>query len=80
MASLTVRNIDESSLAGFAEYAKRKNRSVAAEVRNIIVERGEAVEFEKLLARIKNRREVVYSEHGPLEDSVSQVRAVRNEK
>ena len=80
MASLTVRNIDDTSLAGFAEYAKRKNKSVAAEVRDMISERGKAMEFEKLMARIKARSEAVYATHGPMEDSVSLIRAIRDEE
>jgi plasmid stability protein len=80
MASLTVRNIDSGSLAGFAEYAKRKNKSVAAEVRDIISERGQAVRVEKLMARIKKRREEIYAQHGPMEDSISQIRAIRDEE
>lgn len=39
MASLTVRNIDEAELAGVAEDAKRNNRSLSAEVREMIAER-----------------------------------------
>ncbi len=39
MATLTVRNIDEAELAGVAEDAKRNNRSLSAEVREMITER-----------------------------------------
>jgi plasmid stability protein len=39
MATLTVRNIDDAELAGVAEDAKRNNRSLAAEVREMFAER-----------------------------------------
>jgi plasmid stability protein len=39
MASLTVRDIDDSELAGIAEDAKRNNRSLSAEVREMIADR-----------------------------------------
>ncbi len=39
MATLTVRDIDDDELAGIAEDAKRNNRSLSAEVREMIAER-----------------------------------------
>lgn len=39
MGSLTVRDIPDSQLAGLAEDAKRNNRSMSAEVRELIAER-----------------------------------------
>lgn len=39
MATLTVRDIDDAELAGIAEDARRNNRSLSAEVREMIAER-----------------------------------------
>lgn len=39
MATLTVRDIDDAELAGIAQDAKRNNRSLSAEVREMIAER-----------------------------------------
>jgi plasmid stability protein len=39
MGTLTVRDIDDAQLAGLAEDAKRNNRSLSAEVREMIADR-----------------------------------------
>lgn len=39
MATLTVRDIDDAELANLAEDAKRNNRSLSAEIREMIAER-----------------------------------------
>ncbi len=39
MGSLTVRDIPDDQLAGLAQEAKRNNRSMSAEVRELIAER-----------------------------------------
>ena len=39
MATLTVRDIDDAELAGIAQDAKRNNRSLSAEVREMIADR-----------------------------------------
>lgn len=39
MATLTVRDIDDADLSGIAEVAKQNNRSLSAEVREMIAER-----------------------------------------
>jgi plasmid stability protein len=56
MATLTVRNIDETELAGVAEDAKRNNRSLSAEVREMISERNRARRRKQLFAEMHEFR------------------------
>ena len=53
MGTLTIRNIDDSHLAGLAEDARRNKKSVAAEVRDMIAERDRERRFEALLAEMR---------------------------
>lgn len=56
VGTLTIRDIDDSHLAGLAEDARRKNKSVSAEVRDMIAERDRARRAEKLLAEMREFR------------------------
>ena len=53
MGTLTVRNIDDGLLARTTEAARRKNRSLSAEVRELMAESDRKERFEKLLAEME---------------------------
>ena len=80
MGTLTVRNVDDNQLAGLAKAARLKNRSISAEVRELIAESDRKRKVEELLANIKRRRERNPIRLGPGEDAVSLIRAVRDEE
>lgn len=56
MGTLTVRNVDDGQLAGIAEDARLNNRSLSAEVREMIAERDRKRRVAKLLAEMHEFR------------------------
>ncbi len=80
MGTLTVRNVDDSQLAGLAKAARLKNRSISAEVRELIAENDRKRKVEELLANIRERSKRNSIRLGPNEDAVSLIRAVRDEE
>ena len=56
MGSLTVRDIPDDQIAGLAEDAKRNNRSMSAEVRELIAERARKRRLLQILAEMREFR------------------------
>jgi plasmid stability protein len=56
MGTLTVRDIPDNQLAGLAEDAKRNNRSMSAEVRELIAERDRKRRLAQILAEMREFR------------------------
>ena len=79
MGTLTVRNVDDDLLARTAKAARQHNRSLSAEVRELMAESDRKRRVEELLTNIKERREAVHRKYGPMESSSSLIRAVRDE-
>lgn len=52
MGTLTVRNVDDGLLARTTEAARRNNRSLSAEVRELMAESDRKRRVEKLLAEM----------------------------
>jgi hypothetical protein len=77
MATLTVRRLDDKVYAKLGERAKRNNRSLEAEVRTML--EAQAFDVDEWIAEVRTRRELIRTEHGPMQDSVSLIRAIRDE-
>jgi plasmid stability protein len=56
MGSLTVRDIPDRHLAKLAEDARRNNRSMSAEVRELIAERDRKQRLQQILAEMREFR------------------------
>ncbi len=56
MGTLTVRNVDDGLLARTAEAAKQNNRSLAAEVRELMTESDRKRRVDKLLVEMHEFR------------------------
>ncbi|HVR91412.1 MAG TPA: hypothetical protein VHG29_10010 [Novosphingobium sp.] len=80
MGSLSVRDIPDNQLAGLAEDAKRNNRSLSAEVRELIAERDRKRRAAEVIADLKEFRRKHPIRLAPGEDAVSLIRAVRDEE
>ena len=56
MGSLTVRDIPDDQLKGLAEDARQNNRSMSAEVRELIAERARKRRLSKILEEMREFR------------------------
>jgi hypothetical protein len=77
MATLTVRRLDDKVYAKLGERAKRNNRSLEAEVRTML--EAQTFDVDEWITEVRTRRELIRTEHGPMQDSVSLIRAIRDE-
>ncbi len=77
MAQINVRNLDDWIVAAFRELAQQHGRSLEAEVRDIL--RTEALRTRKEIAdELRQLREQMAEQYGPLHDSTAVIRAMRD--
>ena len=77
MATLTIRKFDDEAYQRLGERAKRNNRSLEAEARTILESRERPIG--EIIEDMRQIRERTAMRHGPMEDSVALIRAIRDE-
>lgn len=80
MANLSIRNIDDDDLERFAAYARANNRSVAAELRQLIAEAPLRKASDAAVSAVLEFRKKYPLKLRPGEDSVAAIRAIRDEE
>ena len=78
MATLTIRKFDDGAYQRLGERAKRNNRSLEAEARVILESRERPID--EIIDELRKLRERTAKLHGPMEDSVALIRAIRDEE
>ncbi len=77
MATLTIRKLDDAVYARLGARAKRNNRSLEAEVREMLDER--SLSIEAVVADLRAFHEETRARHGVLPDSLPLIRRDRAE-
>lgn len=80
MPSMTIRDIDAKQYQGLVEDARQNGHSLAAEMRALIAERTRKREVAETVARLKEIRAQTLGMFGPNPDSVTLIRAIRDEE
>ena len=80
MATATARNVDDGDYSVLSENAKRHGRSTSDELRLAIAERARKLKLELQLERMREIRLSTRGKLGPYPDSVTLIRAVRDEE
>jgi plasmid stability protein len=77
MAQINVRNLEDWVVASFRERAERNGRSLEAELREAL--RDEALRTRRRIAvELKDLRERMAQQYGPLADTTSVLRQTRD--
>lgn len=80
MATLTVRQLDDELYENLREHARANNRSVEAEVRQLIAEHVRPKsDFAGLFERLAIHRRAMREQYGVLSDSTGIIRQMRDE-
>jgi hypothetical protein len=80
MPSLTIKDIDPKQYQGLVDDARQNGRSLAAEMRALIAERGRKREVTNTVAKLREIRAQTAGMFGPHPDSVSLIRTIRDEE
>ena len=80
MATLTVRRLDDGVYERLAQRAKRNNRSLEAEARQILSEQAPSEDIQELVADLREFRQRTRLKLEAGQDSVSLIRAIRDEE
>jgi len=81
MATLTVRRLDDGVYRALGARAKRNNRSLEAEVREILTAQAQVPQDDDdILAKLQAFRERTRDEIGVLSDSTALIRQMRDEE
>ena len=78
MATLTIRKLEDAAYQRLGERAKRTKRSLEAEARVILESKERPID--EIIGELRNLRERTARLHGPMEDSVALIRAIRDEE
>ena len=77
MAQINVRNLEDWVVASFRERAERNGRSLEAELRETL--RNEALRTRRrIAAELKQLRDSMEQQYGPLADTTSSIRQMRD--
>jgi plasmid stability protein len=79
MPTITVRKLSEETHVNLGERARRNNRSLEAEVRDILDREAKAFNMKEWLKDLRRLREEHPLTPSPGEDAVSIIRAIRDE-
>jgi hypothetical protein len=79
MATATARNVDDDDYAILSEMAEQHGRSISEELRLLIAQYADKLRTEKRIADLRQIRARTKGLLGPHSDSVSLVRAVRDD-
>jgi plasmid stability protein len=82
MATLTVRQLDDDVYEDLRARARANNRSVEAEVRQLIADHVQPKpepDFSALFARLAAHRQAMREKYGVLSDSTEIIRQMRDE-
>ena len=79
MATLTIRKFDDEAYQRLGERAKRNNRSMEAEARDILVRETKEFDIKIWVDDLREFRKDHAIKPRPGEDSVSMIRAIRDE-
>lgn len=77
MATLTIRKLDDEVYARLSERAKRNNRSLEAEAREMLDKR--TLDVAAVVEDLRQFHAEVRARHGVLPDSTPLIREMRNE-
>lgn len=77
MATLTIRKLDDAVYARLGERAKRNNRSLEAEARDMLNKR--TLDVAAVVEDLRQFHAEVQARHGVLPDSTPLIREMRNE-
>lgn len=77
MATLTIRKLDDAVYARLGERAKRNNRSLEAEARDMLDKR--TLDVAAVVEDLRQFHAEVRARHGVLPDSTPLIREMRNE-
>ena len=77
MATLTIRKLDDAVYTRLGERAKRNNRSLEAEARDMLDKR--TLDVAAVVADLRKFHAEVRARHGVLPDSTPLIREMRNE-
>ncbi len=80
MATATVRNVDDEDYGIVTAGAKRHGRSTSEELRLAISEHARKLRVEMQIERMREIRALSIGKLGPYPDSVSLIRAIRDEE
>ena len=77
MATLTIRKLDDAVYARLGERAKRNNRSLEAEAREVLDERTR--DLDQIVSDLRDFHTEQIAKHGVLRDSLPFIRLDRDE-
>ena len=78
MATLTIRRLDDEVYERLRERARSNDRSLEAEVREILSEKARG--RETVIGQLMAFQEEMARKHGPLSDSTELIRRMRDEE
>ena len=80
MATITARKVDDEDYALLSQAADQHGRSISEELRLLIAEHARKLRLQQQMVRMRDIRASTRGLLGPHVDSVSLVRAVRDEE